>query len=162
MTSSIRFVVLAGALAGLSLSGCSRTTVFFCGTPEDPPCPTGFVCVANRCVVDPNPQPCATGTTRCNGQCVNTTSDAANCGACGTACPSGQACQASMCRAGCTGGLTNCNGTCVNAQTDKANCGACGTACSGLEQCATGRCQCSAPLTQCANGACVKIGRAHV
>ena len=51
----MRISLRSFALACLFLAGCSRTTVFFCGTPDDPPCPSGFVCVSNRCLVDTNP-----------------------------------------------------------------------------------------------------------
>ena len=38
------------------------------------------------------------GSYECGGACVNTIGDAANCGACGIACPSGQTCNAGACR----------------------------------------------------------------
>jgi subtilase family serine protease len=40
---------------------------------------------------------CVGGTTKCGTVCVDTKKDPANCGACGTVCPSGQVCTASVC-----------------------------------------------------------------
>jgi hypothetical protein len=40
---------------------------------------------------------CGTGLTSCNGNCVNETNDATNCGACGKTCTAGIACTASHC-----------------------------------------------------------------
>jgi hypothetical protein len=37
------------------------------------------------------------GSTKCGNVCVDTTTDPANCGACGTACATGQTCVASQC-----------------------------------------------------------------
>ena len=66
------------------------------------------------------------GKTSCSGTCVNTSADAANCGACGNACTAA----APSC----------CNGGCVNYQTDSNNCGSCGHLCSSLSTCSAGAC----------------------
>lgn len=106
--------------------------------------------------------------TQCGGICETIISDPANCGGCGTACPTGQpctsgtcglasvgsacssdtVCQSGSCVAGlcsaCAAGQTTCGATCTNTQTDVNNCGACGTVCPrGPEQipvCAQGQC----------------------
>src|SRR5271166_4657831 len=82
-------------------------------------CPTGQVCLGGRCHCPATEQECgktangdsiccAPGLDCCNGQCVNTQTDAANCGACGVSCGSGNCvhgvCQCppgTACRAGC-------------------------------------------------------------
>lgn len=100
--------------------------------------------------------------TSCNGFCTSTSGDPSNCGTCGTACPSGQACTNGACPGGCTGGQVFCNGACTNTQTDNNNCGTCGNLCkSGYSFCSAGAC---VPLlqngstctssSQCLGGAC--------
>jgi hypothetical protein len=44
-------------------------------------------------------QACPQGQTRCGGACVDLSSDARNCGACGTVCPDGGRCRNGTCRA---------------------------------------------------------------
>ena len=51
---------------------------------------------------------CPTGWTLCGGQCVDARLDAANCGACGTACGAGEACRAGAC--------TSCAAACGDGQ----------------------------------------------
>ena len=59
------------------------------------------------------------GLTSCSGTCVETQSDASNCGSCGHACASGQVCSRGNCRANCGPNQTLCNGAdCVNLQND--------------------------------------------
>ena len=112
---------------------------------------------------------CATTGTMCGTFCDNTASDPSNCGACGTACPSGLACASGACAPGptgtpcasgancasgfcvagvcspCASGQTLCGNVCVNTQNDLNNCGACGTVCpasppNGTEVCSGGTC----------------------
>jgi hypothetical protein len=61
---------------------------------------------------------CGAGATCCNGMCVDTSTDAMNCGGCGTACTAGNqpAC---------------CSGKCVDLVSNT-NCGQCGKDCSLL------------------------------
>lgn len=49
------------------------------------------------------PEPtCTDGQTSCSGVCVDSTSDEANCGACGTACGTTESCRSGACVSGCT------------------------------------------------------------
>ena len=58
--------------------------------------------------------------------CGDMQTDAANCGACGQACTSGEAC---------------CGGTCTSLKADRRNCGACGKHCRNGSRCRKGRCR---------------------
>src|SRR5689334_19214311 len=64
----------------------------------------------------------------CGGACLAVTSDPANCGACGNACPMGQPCQGGQCVARCSPGFIECNGGCVDPLRDPLHCGGCGHA----------------------------------
>ncbi len=103
-----------------------------------------------------NTNTCSANETSCSGACVDTNSDAKNCGACGTACTADQTCSNGACVLDCVTGQTACDGTCVNTRNDIANCGACGTACAAGEVCSNSACalSCQASLTDC-NGTCV-------
>lgn len=83
------------------------------------------------CPVGEAPVCCPEGTTFCGGACVDLDQDAANCGACGTACGGGQECVAGVCGLAC--------------QT-AADCGPVG------DTCAAGVCSCG-DETPCAGGA---------
>src|SRR5688500_5412768 len=67
---------------------------------------------------------CQPGTDRCGDGCADFSADRRNCGACGNACQSGQACSAGSCE--CAAPATTCGGRCVSTNTDPLNCGGCG------------------------------------
>jgi hypothetical protein len=85
-----------------------------------------------------------------NGCEVNPTSDANNCGSCGTVCPPAQnttpMCSSSQCTFVCNSGFANCdnlpgNGCEVNTTNNNMNCGACGVVCGGgTPNCVGGTC----------------------
>jgi Stigma-specific protein, Stig1 len=87
------------------------------------PC-TGGVCGSGFCTATPI---CPPPFTVCNGFCVNTRANEANCGGCGIVC---------------TAGLSCCRGSCTSRNTDPTNCGRCGNICPA-----------TAPV--CQAGACV-------
>lgn len=102
---------------------------------------------------------CATDFADCdgipaNGCEVNTGTDNAHCGACGTACPGGTVCAFGECRVPCASPLSPCRAApyCVNTATDRANCGACGRVCSNarvaVNGCSAGACT----VVRCAGG----------
>lgn len=81
------------------------------------------------------------GVVECNGACVNTRSDPANCGSCGFPCAAGQVCRFGNCGPACPSTMQNCGGVQTNTQTDDANCGGCGRACTTAGQiCSGGNC----------------------
>jgi Alpha-L-arabinofuranosidase B, catalytic/Stigma-specific protein, Stig1 len=100
---------------------------------------------------------CASGTL-CNGTCVTTSSDNANCGACAHACASDQTCQTGTCA--CASGRALCAGStaCIDTSADPANCGSCGKACASGQVCSAGACTatCATGLSAC-SGACVDL-----
>ena len=114
----------------------------------------------------------------CNDQCVNTSSDPSNCGACGNRCKPGQTCKQGKCvkktKCGgsggvkCSPGQDCCNGQCVNTQTDPKNCGACGKKCATGQACKQGKCvntkcggnggvACPPDRPTCCDGTCVNL-----
>jgi len=146
--------------------------------PSNDNCPAGKRCVARGasyvcagCLVAVDCPALASGRAAacCGGQCVDVTSDAHNCGACGTSCPaptSGAAtCTDGACGASpCAGGALDCNGDprdgCeVDGQTDVKNCGACGARCAGgpnqSAACEAGACRstCAAGWSHCSASA---------
>lgn len=98
---------------------------------------------------------------RCGTECVDTGTDPANCGACGEACPSGEACEAGQCALACAGGTTKCSGpmgeTCADTSVDPANCGACGKACGVAELCDAGVCVTACGGTTACGQSCVDL-----
>ncbi|MDB4928359.1 MAG: Tryptophan synthase alpha chain, partial [Myxococcaceae bacterium] len=109
---------------------------------------------ADAGVTDMGPPACATGQVRCGGTCVDTATDRANCGACGTACGQAQLCTAGACALSCPTGQSACGTTCANLRTDLQNCGACDRRCAAGQVCSDGACTatCAADLATCAAG----------
>src|SRR4029077_17407587 len=67
---------------------------------------------------------CPMGLTLCGAACIDTSSSASNCGACGNACANNMVCSFGTCTSVCASGLIRCGQDCVNLRTDAANCGA--------------------------------------
>jgi hypothetical protein len=119
-----------------------------CVTNAD--CAPGSSCVAGRCSLV-----CPNGQSACGGTCVDLTSNAMNCGACGNACTADRTCTNGVCTINCAPGTVSCNGSCTNTSNDPANCGACGNACSVGQLCTNGACtnNCGPGTVSC-NGSC--------
>jgi hypothetical protein len=123
-----------GSLGG----GDGSITTFFDGTVPDG---SGVICASGSCG-------CPAYETLCNGACIVTNLDPANCGSCRHACAANEACSAGVCSAGCTtptnGGtvqIIKCGQLCVDRWNDNKNCGACGTDCTATGQvCIGGTC----------------------
>lgn len=88
---------------------------------------TDDICAGGRCTHPPKPDDssCPAGAC-CGGQCVETRTDEAHCGACDRVCGAGKTC---------------CKGKCVNLNNDERNCGKCGKRCRRGQTCRRGRCQ---------------------
>ncbi len=101
---------------------------------------------------------CSAGLSACgNTACVDYQSDSRNCGGCGQACQTGQACVAAKCV--CREGSSLCDGTCVVTDSDARNCGTCGNSCAGNQVCEGGTCKAACVLgssSRC-GGACVDL-----
>ena len=137
-----------GDIDGVASNGCEvnfNTDPLHCGGQNRActvPANGSATCTAGVCGVA-----CAGGFTLCGGACVDATTSAHHCGACGNACAAGQACTAGACVAACPSGQSSCPTGCVNLQTDAANCGVCGRACGGGEGCVAGSCRGPCGLT---------------
>jgi Cys-rich repeat protein len=136
------------------------------GCVADSDCAPDQICENGTCQSSPV---CAPGMADCDGDLqngceTNVVTDAQNCGACGTMCPAGQACDKAACVAAacqtdadcangdlcqngncvppgpCAPGQAMCGNACVDLATDAANCGACGMMCPGGEACSAGVC----------------------
>jgi hypothetical protein len=168
---NLRTLLLSFALAGAACN-VSVPNQFPCKHPgqtsecgADQICGNDFLCTGKV--------NCPAGFLRCNGNCVDITTDPQNCGGCGTICnrTKGEACQppgtpggSAECRAFCFSGQSNCSGTCRDTTTDTYNCGACGVPCPPGSACTpagpngTGQCGlvCQNGLFSCGSpGTCV-------
>lgn len=80
-------------------------------------------------------EPCPSGTTDCEGRCVELRSDPAHCGGCGLDCPTGKLCESGACVDRCSPQNSACGGACVTLYQDDRNCGRCGNTCTGAQHC---------------------------
>lgn len=106
-----------------------------------------------------DPLTAADGTcTQCAEGCVDLRSSATSCGACGSACKSGESCASGQCRTACPPGQLACGESCYAVENDPAHCGGCENACKAEEVCSDGRCSanCRADQGNC-GGACVDL-----
>ena len=83
---------------------------------------------------------CTSPLIACGEACVDLTSDATNCGACGAVCESGEVCSTGACQSTCLPGLSSCGQSCVDLSTSIFHCGACDSACQAGQACADGGC----------------------
>lgn len=105
---------------------------------------------------------CGQYETACNGRCLATVNDPANCGACGRACQGSEVCTSGQCLppSACPVGLTACNGRCVDLSSSNESCGACtaGAACGAGQGCSGGTCVAVVPLDGGGPGTCAGGG----
>jgi hypothetical protein len=81
---------------------------------------------------------CPTGSTDCDGHCVDTSIDRRHCARCDHHCGAGE-CVASSCVCNPDIG-TLCGDTCVVTARDEAHCGGCDMPCAAGERCRMGGC----------------------
>ncbi len=91
---------------------------------------------------------CVGTETWCTDECVDTDSDAENCGECDEVCGDGLVCSDGECVASCNANQVTCGNSCVDPLTNANNCGASGD-CTGANAGTT----CTSPST-CVNGSC--------
>jgi len=128
-------------------------------------CAAGQGCYGGQCSNGPPPPTCPPDGRICadaSGKmyCASVLYDPGNCGACGVACPSGNACQNGTCTpvmtpdggAGGSGGGMTCPAPmvpcgdpvkgpyCADVAKDPANCGGCGIVCPAMMACVQGKC----------------------
>jgi hypothetical protein len=146
---------------GLGCQGgiCMGSSSFTCG--NEAPCPEGYTCNLDRFTPLCGPTSCAAGSDGtsclaagglgqlecCDGACIDTSSDAANCGACGLACEAGDTCVSGSCL------FQACPVTLNGCQSDAGavvppNCGS-GNSCPAGTTCFAGNCLPTDP-TACA------------
>ena len=77
---------------------------------------------------------------RCEGECVDLSSDDRHCGGCLQPCGERDSCTAGECSDRCTDAQAWCRGQCVELSSNSHHCGECGHACSVFEECLEGEC----------------------
>ncbi|EYF01382.1 Hypothetical protein CAP_8313 [Chondromyces apiculatus DSM 436] len=118
---------LAAALCLLGFAACQAIT----GLDE-------FSISSTASAPDPGaPEACQPGWHACDGTCTDLSGDPLHCGACGSACGTGEICVDAQCT--CPSHRPRCAGGCVDLRTDPQHCGACEHDCSG-QTCADALC----------------------
>jgi len=108
--------------------------------------PTGWLELATVSTESASFEGCADGEQVCGDACIDTASDARNCGACNHTCPTGDGCLSSTCS-----GPASCN-SCVGNGTAGGTCSAALSACTGDAACSALR----TCIAGCADNACVQ------
>ena len=137
----------------------------YCGITQDHPdqyevCKTGRICDGQKCQ-------CPSGTQECHGECIDTKSSQAHCGACDNACKDNETCILSSCKCNaggkcgsdvCTDNSENhdhCGGKgdCNSADIDSENYQ--GLICAEKEICQNSACVCDEHKYALCNGSCI-------
>jgi hypothetical protein len=126
----------------LALAGLAAALLASCAEDTD----------SARGAVGAQPAACLPGQQICGLGCVDVSSNAQHCGACGVACAPGAVCQAGACRDVCGAGLGFCGGQCVSLASTT-DCGTCGNACLPGQFCIGGACSATCVGTICAGAA---------
>ncbi len=94
--------------------------VCVCGGPFFPACGAGEDCVDGRCICGGEGRACWWSESCCEGACVPSHLDEANCGGCDYACPAGEECREGVCEspAFCPEGTAHVEGYCWSQATD--------------------------------------------
>jgi Stigma-specific protein, Stig1 len=138
-----------GSLCSEALCFDLQQSSLSCGTCLNFCSITGTECRAGTCTCPAGQKPCADA-------CVDVTADPANCGACGSACGSGQRCERGQCVATCSVNLTNAcgDGRCWDLNLDARHCGTTCRSCPSKQTCNAGVCTC--PGATC-SGLCTSL-----
>jgi hypothetical protein len=134
------WLVLGMAGCGGAVAAIADAATTDAGVGEGDAATPGHDAGAADATIDSTP-PCNAPLSRCNGVCVDLSSDQNNCGTCGASCGPALMCKGASCRVNCAAsGFTECGGTCVDLLTDVHNCGSCAKACSAGWWCSNGTC----------------------
>lgn len=90
-----------------------------------------------------NAADCAGDLTACDAECVDVSTSASHCGACGVACADGESCAEGECVSSapeCDAPSSLCGDACVDVSTSSEHCGECDNACAEGQSCVEGEC----------------------
>ncbi len=146
-TALVALAALTASCTGSITPGADASDVAVDNRPVDTGIDTGIDATT-----------CSATETLCGDACTDVRTNALNCGSCGHACGSTEACVAGVCVLNCPAGQQACGAQCVTLSADVMHCGACETACGAGQVCSAGVCanSCGAGLVDC-NGSCRSI-----